>query len=209
MSLRVCILPRICHLHVPSYVCISSRCMSLRACLFIFLSVRVHVPFVRMSSSYPCPLMCMSLCVYITPCVCPPCVCPSVYMSFLCACLLHVRVPSCVCSPCVCPSVIRGHVHFMCNSPMSLRVYVTPRVCLFMYMSLRVYILPCICACLLHVHVSSCVCSPSICPSVCVSVSCACIFRVREPSFVCPSVCITRNYFGSKITSILVRPPVM
>ena len=107
--------------------------------------------------SCPSCVNCMSLHVYVPPCISPL----RAHVSFLCM-SLHVYVlqciflrvyvpsvrmsPSCACLPCVCPSVSM-FPSCACSLSrcvyMSLHIYVTPCVSLFMGIFHHVYVPPC------------------------------------------------------------------
>ena len=167
-----------------------------RPCVFlsVCISLRVYVPFmcmshhvyppscvcftVRMSPSYICPPICMSIRVYVSSCVCPSacmsrhmyvplCICPSVCMS-LCVYLpiRHVYTPPCVyynlCTlhpmytlPCVHSTLCTLHL-----------VYTLPCVCRSMCMSLHVYGAPCVYP--FYAHVSFMCMSPHLYVAPCV-----------------------------------------
>lgn len=106
-------------------------------CLFMCMSLRVYVPYVRMSLFCAFPFMCMSSSVCFSVCIFHP------Y-----ACLLNVHAPSCACLPCVCPSVsmfLLCDISFVCMFPISLRVYVTPCICHSECISFHGYFSSCVC----------------------------------------------------------------
>ena len=76
----------------------------------------------------------------------------------------------------------------------SLCMYVPPCVCISVFKSHSAYELPVYVPSVLRAHVLSCVCRPSVCPSVCMSppfVCSPCAHSVRMSSHVYPSVCMS------------------
>ena len=159
-------LREISHFHL-FYVQICKVCMSVHYILLL-KALQYHVPHAcppcvlyvsSCLSLHVCPSVCMPVRVYV----------PTVRM------LLHVYVSSCVSSMCMSPRMYVA-------TCMSLHVYVSPFVCPSVYMSPP-------CACLLYVHVLSCVCPRVYVPSVRMSPSCACPSVSMSPlcdvSFVC------------------------